>query len=53
MSKKLNQRSTTGENQSARTCVWSIIGVVALAAAAAALIANLPDIKRFIKIHTM
>lgn len=33
--------------------VWKLIGGVALAAVAAGVVANLPDIKRYIKITTM
>jgi hypothetical protein len=33
--------------------IWSIVGGVALIAAAAAVIVSLPDIKRYIKISTM
>jgi hypothetical protein len=32
---------------------WKIVGGVALAAVAAGLIANFPDIRRYIKIETM
>lgn len=33
--------------------VWKIIGGVALAAVAAAVIVSIPDIKRYIRISTM
>lgn len=33
--------------------VWTIVGGLALVAAAAAVIVSLPDIKRYIKISTM
>jgi hypothetical protein len=33
--------------------MWSIVGGVALVAAAALVIANLPDIRRYIRISTM
>lgn len=41
------------EDYSSGTGVWTIIGGVALAALAWAVIANLPDIKRYIRISTM
>jgi hypothetical protein len=50
---KLNQCLSRRDNESPRIGVWSIIGVVALVAVAATLIANVPDIKRLIKIHMM
>lgn len=33
--------------------IWKVAGSLALAALTAGLIANLPDIKRLIRIHTM
>ncbi|HEY7183814.1 MAG TPA: hypothetical protein VIC84_20450 [Blastocatellia bacterium] len=36
-----------------KSLAWKIVGGVALAAAAAGLIANFPDIRRYIKIERM
>lgn len=41
------------ERSSSHLNIWSIVGGVALIAAAAAVIVSLPDIKRYIKISTM
>ena len=39
--------------ESSRLNVWSIVGGTALLVMAAAVLVNLPDIKRYIKISTM
>lgn len=39
--------------KSSNGTVWKVIGSIALGALAAAVIYNLPDIKRYIKITTM
>ena len=41
------------ERKSSSMNVWTIVGGLALVAAAAAVIVSLPDIKRYIKISTM
>ena len=41
------------EKGSSSMNVWTIVGGLALVAAAAAVIVSLPDIKRYIKISTM
>jgi hypothetical protein len=41
------------ERRSSGMNIWSIVGGLALVAAAAAVIVSIPDIKRYIKISTM
>lgn len=48
-----NQALERRERSSSGVTIWSIVGGVALIAAAAAVIVSLPDIKRYIKISTM
>jgi hypothetical protein len=50
---KRNQASSKKEGKSSGKGIWSIVGGVALVAVAAAVIANLPDLKRYIKISRM
>jgi hypothetical protein len=50
---KRNESLQRRERSSANVSIWSIVGGVALIAAAAAVIVSLPDIKRYIKISTM
>ena len=41
------------ERRSSGLTLWSVIGGIAIVAAAAAVIVSLPDIKRYIKISQM
>ncbi|HEV2914832.1 MAG TPA: hypothetical protein VGX92_16255 [Pyrinomonadaceae bacterium] len=50
---KRNESLVRRERGSSGVNLWSIIGGVALVAAAAAVIVSIPDIKRYIKISTM
>ena len=50
---KRNESLQRRERSSSNVTIWSIVGGVALIAAAAAVIVSLPDIKRYIKISTM
>lgn len=48
-----NESLDRRERKSPNMNVWTIVGGLALVAAAAAVIVSLPDIKRYIKISTM
>ncbi len=50
---KRNQSLVRSERKSSGMGIWSIVGSVALMAAAALVVVSLPDIKRYIKISRM
>ncbi len=53
LEKRDNRMARRRENDSSSVVVWSAIGGIALLGAAALFFANLPDLKRYIKISRM
>jgi hypothetical protein len=53
MGRKGNEMKLLESDKSCNGMIWKVVGGLALAALTAGLIANIPDIKRMIKIHIM
>jgi hypothetical protein len=50
---KTREEHSAKRNHSSHRGIWTILGGTAIVLAVAGLLANLPDIKRYIKISTM